>query len=124
MITFICLLLATIQSASMIPEFVKIRNNLKEPVNVKLTLRDSIGICDVPKYDIPSKENSSKPVPLSCFPLKRVDVVLSGGGGCHYTPSPGDPLVSLEINSKDDGNRCEIVPVEGLFFQSLFFHAK
>ena len=114
------LILALINPAfqlSILPAMIKIRNNMDENINVNLTLEDSTGPCDIPEYNIPPKTNSSKPVPLTCFPLLRIDVIISGGG-CSYTPPTTPELVPppLEVNSQMGGSSCEIVPVEGRFF--------
>ena len=95
----------------MIPAMIKIKNNMEENINVNSTFQDSKGSCDIPEYPIASKTNSSQPVPLSCFPLLRIDVIISGGG-CSFT-SPPPPGLSFEVNSKMDGSGCGIVPVEG-----------
>ena len=104
----------------MIPAMIKIRNNMDENININLTLEDSTGPCDISEYPIAPKSNSSKPVPLSCFPLLGIDVIISGGG-CSYTPptTPGLVPPPLEVNSKMDGSSCEIVPVEGRLFKCL-----
>ena len=100
---------------SSIPAFVVITNSMEENINVNLTLQDSTGVCDIPEYPIPAKNKTSKPVPLSCLPLLRIDVVISGGGGCSYTLPQLPPLVPppFEVISKTDGSGCEIVPPEG-----------
>ena len=95
----------------MIPAMIKIKNNMEENINVNLTFQDSKGSCDIPEYPIASKTNSSQPVPLSCFPLLQIDVIISGGG-CSFT-SPSPPGLAFEVNSKMDGSGCKIVPVEG-----------
>ena len=97
----------------MIPAFVKIKNNMDENINVNLTLRDSIGVCDIPEYPIPPKNETDKPVPVSCLPLLRVDVIISGGG-CSYTLPQLPPIVPppLEVNSTMDGSGCKIGPGE------------
>ena len=102
------------KSESSIPAFVVITNSMEENINVNLTLQDSTGVCDILEYPIPPKNKTSKPVPLSCLPLLRIDVIISGGG-CSYTLPQLPPLVPppFEVISKTDGSGCEIVPPEG-----------
>ena len=104
-------------AASMIPAMIRIRNNMDENINVHLTFQDSTGPCYIPEYPIAPKKNSSQPVPLTCFPLIRINVIISGGG-CSYTPPTTPEIVppSLEVNSKMGGSSCAIVPVEGRLF--------
>ena len=86
---------------------------MEENINVNLTLQDSTGVCDIPEYPIPPKNKTSKPVPLSCLPLLRIDVIISGGR-CSYTLPQLPPLVPppYEVN-RLDGSSCEIVPIGG-----------
>ena len=102
------------KSESRIPAFIVIQNHMEENINVNLTLQDSTGVCDIPEYPIPAKNKTSKPVPLSCLPLLRIDVIISGGG-CSYTLPQLPPLVPppFEVISKMDGSGCEILPPEG-----------
>ena len=87
----------------MSPAMIKIRNKRDDNIEVKLTLKDSIGNCNIPWYPISSKNEVSKYFPVSCLPLYRVDIGLPDDqGGCSWNYPP------YELNVTGSGGSCEM----------------